>query len=416
MADEFREVGIKPEIIDVGESEFKNQHIPMIKAFCISRRIRLIHANTVRCFAFPIAAGELGIPCFWHIHEMFADKSMYKIDDNQLGQTLRYECSIGMISDAARLEFSECCRELGFEAPQTAMVKNGVTVPDEFSLFPTSGSNEIDILSMSNYTARKGLDYLIDAFKIICDSYPQARLTILGEEGGLYYFKELYDQAERLDIDSRIRFLTAVKDVGPILGASDIAVNSSLMENLSMSVAEAMAYGKAVVATDVGGTRELLLDGETGLLVPPRNPEAIAEAISTFIEDPEFAKKCGERARARIEAEFSLQRQVAQLEEIYLSLLSSANRPETEMLPQDMAKLYDLLSEALVSINEKFHEVDERLRIESRDTSERLKHINIGLTNTRESIKTLETAVNSIFQKLPFRIYAKLKSLFSQKT
>jgi glycosyltransferase involved in cell wall biosynthesis len=74
---------------------------------------------------------------------------------------------------------------------------------------------------------------------------------------------------------------------------------------MPITVLDAMAHGKPVVATRVGGTAEVVVDGETGLLVPPRDPERLAEAISRILADPELARRFGEAGRARVEEHFS---------------------------------------------------------------------------------------------------------------
>jgi glycosyltransferase involved in cell wall biosynthesis len=82
-------------------------------------------------------------------------------------------------------------------------------------------------------------------------------------------------------------------------------------------VLEAMAHGRPVVATPVGGTPELLVDGETGLLVPPRDPQALAAALRRVLEDPELAARLGRAGRERVEREFTLEAMNARMLAIY---------------------------------------------------------------------------------------------------
>jgi glycosyltransferase involved in cell wall biosynthesis len=99
-----------------------------------------------------------------------------------------------------------------------------------------------------------------------------------------------------------------------------------LSEGLSNALLESMAAGRPVVATRVGGTPEVVLDGETGLLVPPRSAEALARAIGTLLDDPDLARRLGEQGRRRIEERFSLERMVRETEAFYASLLAPRDR------------------------------------------------------------------------------------------
>ena len=101
----------------------------------------------------------------------------------------------------------------------------------------------------------------------------------------------------------------------------DVFVLSSVTEGISLTLLEAMASGLPVVVTNVGGNPEVVVDGETGFLVPPKNPEKMAEAIITLLKNKELAKKMGVAGRKRVEEKFSLERMVREYEEIYRNLL-----------------------------------------------------------------------------------------------
>jgi L-malate glycosyltransferase len=94
-----------------------------------------------------------------------------------------------------------------------------------------------------------------------------------------------------------------------------------LTEAMSNSIQEAMAAGRPVVATDVGGNPELVEDGRTGLLVPSRNPVALAQAIEKLLADPELRERMGRAARRRVAERFSLERSIETFETLYASLL-----------------------------------------------------------------------------------------------
>ncbi|MHB8067026.1 MAG: glycosyltransferase [Desulfobaccales bacterium] len=128
--------------------------------------------------------------------------------------------------------------------------------------------------------------------------------------------------ARQLGLGERTLFTGVRTDVPDILGALDLVVSSSQWEGMPNVIMEAMAAGKPVVATAVGGTPELVIHEETGLLVPPMNPEAIAKASQIMIETPGRALAMGKAGRKRIENFFSIEKMVRDTENIYQLLLS----------------------------------------------------------------------------------------------
>jgi glycosyltransferase involved in cell wall biosynthesis len=134
------------------------------------------------------------------------------------------------------------------------------------------------------------------------EELPDVHAVFVGEdlEQGGAYRRSLEAEA-----GERAAFLGYRSDIPAILDAVDMLVLPSRLEGLPMVVLEAMAQAKPVVATDVGGTAEAVVDGETGLLVPPGDPHALAEAIRRLIDDPELARRLGEAGRRRVEREFS---------------------------------------------------------------------------------------------------------------
>ena len=154
---------------------------------------------------------------------------------------------------------------------------------------------------------------------IVLKHKPGVRFAILGN-GPLV--PDLKVMADKLDIAKQVVFLGAQTQVGNYLNFFDILVSSSTdHEGCSNSIIEAMALGKAVVATDVGGNRELVIPGENGFLVPPKDPEALAQAILALLNNPEQAHQMGEKGRAKVLSEFSLEQMVAHYQDLWLNLL-----------------------------------------------------------------------------------------------
>jgi glycosyltransferase involved in cell wall biosynthesis len=142
--------------------------------------------------------------------------------------------------------------------------------------------------------------------------------------GGGALRAQLEHEAEALGLRDRIIFTGARRDVPRLLAALDVSVLSSVKEGMSNTIMESMAAGLPMVATRVGGNAELVIDGETGYLVPPRDPERLAEAIERVLEDPARARAMGRAAQARIAERFSIDAMVASTTALYDELVRGA--------------------------------------------------------------------------------------------
>lgn len=130
----------------------------------------------------------------------------------------------------------------------------------------------------------------------------------------------LVDLARAFRLGDRVRFLGHREDVPRLLAAADLLVLPSRYEGLPNVVLEAMRFGKPVVATSAPGTTELVVDGETGLLVPVGRPPDLAQAIRRIIDDPELARRLGDAGRSRVAAEFRADRMIERFAALYESL------------------------------------------------------------------------------------------------
>ena len=128
-------------------------------------------------------------------------------------------------------------------------------------------------------------------------------------------------QVEQLEVAGHVHFLGDRNDVPELLAALALFVMPSRWEGLSIAIMEAMATGLPVVATAVGGTPELVVDGETGLLVPPQDADSLAQAIRQLLENPALARRMGEAGRQRVQNHFTIAEMVSQTEQLYDMIL-----------------------------------------------------------------------------------------------
>lgn len=172
--------------------------------------------------------------------------------------------------------------------------------------------------SVGNLKPSKGQEHLIEATAIVRSGTPDVRCVIvgLGPRSAL-----LRERAHELGLDGVVTFAGYREDAPRIAGSFDIFVQPSEREGLPIALIEAMALGRPVVATRVGGTPELVRDGVDGILVPPRDPAALADAIIALLRDPERRVRMGEAARRRA-AGFDIRNAVRRMQEVYEEILT----------------------------------------------------------------------------------------------
>lgn len=165
---------------------------------------------------------------------------------------------------------------------------------------------------------------LIAAFPHILQVAPATQLLFIGDGPAA---PELHRLVQETGVAGQAHFLGARRDIPWILRALDLLVLPSQQEGLPNSILEAMAAGVPVVATWVGGIPEVVIDGETGLLVPPRDPMALAKAVNSLLTNPEVRQRMGAQGRARVKVYFTNQRTAAELDALYRRLLQAKGIP-----------------------------------------------------------------------------------------
>jgi L-malate glycosyltransferase len=219
----------------------------------------------------------------------------------------------------------------GYEASKIVVIPNGVDL-DRFDRVGDSRHllGELGLPAdapvvgvVSRLIRMKGLEQFLEAAVLVSRRFPSARFVIVGDTNpnDRPYRTVLTDLTQNLGLSDRVVFAGLRTDVPALLSTFTVAVMPSLNEALSNVLLESMAAGAPVVATRVGGTPEAIQDGVNGLLVPPGEPAALAQAICHVIENRGLAARLGDAARRSINERFSIARMVAATEELYVSLL-----------------------------------------------------------------------------------------------
>lgn len=152
----------------------------------------------------------------------------------------------------------------------------------------------------------------------IIKEFPNAKFLIIGD-GSLK--EELLSLSEKIGLGKRVLFLGQRDDIPEILKIMDVFISSSLREGMSNTILEAMAVGLPVIATKVGGTPEIVVDGKTGFLVCPANPKELAEGIIKVLKNPQQAKNMGKAGQEKVRENFSLNKMIKSYENLYKGLI-----------------------------------------------------------------------------------------------
>lgn len=220
-------------------------------------------------------------------------------------------------------------REIGIPGKRIEVIRNGLDL-DAFdaearagfargAALPATDDPRIVTLGQMRSDGQKGYPMLVEMMRMVLAARP-AHLFACGD-GPMR--PDIEAAAQRAGVAGSVSFLGERRDVPSVLRDVDIYVQGSLWEGFPNAILEAMAAGLPVVATAVGGVPELVEDGETGVLVPPNDPRAMADVVLALIEDPDLARRLGEAGRQRVEEHFSAERVIQGHVELYRRLIDS---------------------------------------------------------------------------------------------
>ncbi|HVP36426.1 MAG TPA: glycosyltransferase family 4 protein [Terriglobales bacterium] len=286
-------------------------------------RIDLIHSHTWGTDFYGYWGSKIsGIPMISTIHdryyifEKWTRRLSYRLFINHIKKIVAVSKDIkGLLIDELKIS-SQKVRLIynGINTLKFQTVENLDMIRDELDL----GRHDLVIGNVGNLREVKDHRTLITAFSKIVPLFPRSKLLIVGE-GKLK--PDLKKLCEELGLGERVLFLGHREDVPFILSLLDVFILPSVSEGCSLSLLEAMAAGKAVVATNVGGNPELVLNGKTGILVPPSQPDQLAEKMIHLLSNEDLRKKMGAEGRKRVKQKFSRESMVKNYEELYSRIL-----------------------------------------------------------------------------------------------
>jgi glycosyltransferase involved in cell wall biosynthesis len=229
-------------------------------------------------------------------------------------------------------------RRIGIPADRLALIRSGIGAEEPPAVDRAAVRADFGwppdaplLLFAGRLAPQKGVDDLIAAIDLVQYNVPQLRVLIAGD-GPMRTQLEAAAAAFRLG--GMVQFIGHRNDVPRLLAAADLLVLPSLYEGLPNVVLEAMQFSKPVVATAAPGTTEVVADGKTGVLVPPRDPPALAQAIRRLVEDPEHARQLGAAGRERVASDFRAETMIDAYASLYEELARARGLPRREPAPR----------------------------------------------------------------------------------
>jgi len=327
------EVGIKIDPLDMTR-RYNIGTISQLKKIIKTKNVQIVHSQGGRADFFArIAARIANVPIIISSMAMLVEgydvsilrKGLYVLIDRW---TERWVNKFIVLSEALRRSLIE-----RHKIPPEKIVKiyNGIEIeeynPDlkevrnkKLEVKRVLGlKNDVPVIgAIGRLVWQKGFEYLIRAAPEVLKKCPEARFLIVGE-GPLR--NKLILTSEKLNVADRITFTGFRSDIKEILASIDVLAMPSLLEGLPMVLLEAMAMAKPIVATRIDGITEVLENDKMALLVPAKNPHALAEAIVGILNDKAKANFFGQNAREAMKEKFSVKKMVEQIELVYEKLL-----------------------------------------------------------------------------------------------
>jgi glycosyltransferase involved in cell wall biosynthesis len=279
------------------------------------RRIDLVHCNngTALCADGVRAALAAEIPVISY------ERGLRRL--SRYERRLARRVSLLVCNSLATLEHY---RSQGIPTIRSVCVYNGVPLEEyDPGMRPTlEQRGDLTLGIFGRIIDWKGHSVFLEAAAALAPRFLGAVFCVVGE-GPLE--ESAREQARRLGIADRVVFTGRRDDVAGVMAAMDVVVHASTApEPFGRVILEAMAMGKPVVATDLGGPRELVEEGRSGFLVPPSDPKAVARRLNEILQNPRLRREMGRRARRIVEERFTISETVGRMEEIYAGLLGDS--------------------------------------------------------------------------------------------
>jgi len=326
LSQELKERGIEVEYLNMpsgpGLLIFLDSLRAIIKLTCLmkKKKVDIVHSYLFRANILSRIAGKLaGVPVLISSMRGIEVTRKYPLLLEKLTSPLVDKFIA--VSEAIRIYIIQKAR---IDPKKIVTIRNGIrlsetkVIPVERKEFGLSLDTVI-VGVVARLAKEKGHEYLLNAWKIVIKEYPKAHFLVVGDGPQR---EELVKLTSNLGLKNHITFTGYRRDVLRVLALFDIFALATLWEGLPVVILEAMIVSKPVVTTSVMGNPEVVVDGVTGFMVPPRDPESLADRILKLLRDEKLRSQMGAAGRRRIEEKFTIERMVSETERLYEGLLT----------------------------------------------------------------------------------------------
>lgn len=277
------------------------------------KNVQIVHSNSIWVNPYAQKIGEdLKIPVICHLRDLVTKNHIKKYHLDKVDMIIPVSNSVKKIVEKADIDDKK-----------VRMIYNGIDISlfdcgkdvlrREFSI----KGDIVGIISQLQSYHKGHRDFIMAAWEV-SQQRPNTYFAIIGgADPSGHYISELENLTHKLGIWDKVIFTGFRSDIANIMKSLDILVSASWKEAFGRSLIEAMAAGKPVIATNVGGMPEIVQDGVTGMIVPPKAPKAIANAILRMLKDKDLMVNMGIAGQKRVKELFSLERNIKQIQEVY---------------------------------------------------------------------------------------------------
>lgn len=327
----FRDLDVT--LVELPLSRLGVRHLPLTVRLCRACGIDIVHTHGKGPGLYGrLAARGLGIPAVHTFHGIHYSNYGWLSQRLYLALERWLSAMTHTVINVSRSQEAEGLALRLFRSEQSVVVINGIDIEEMDRTIRESpvrreslglGADDFVLGCVSRWDPVKRFEILLQGVRRLAGRIPRLALLLVGGGGEEARIRRLVSET---GLQDRVIFTGFLGSPARVYGMLDLYVATSLKEGLPLAPLEAMAASLAVVATDVPGHRDVVVRGQTGLLVPPEDSAALAEAITSLVADPDRRRRMGEAGRERVLAHFAIQSTVAKTADVYRSAVAVNRR------------------------------------------------------------------------------------------
>jgi len=332
VADEFESRGLQ--VIRIRcRSRLDFATVRRIRDIIAIQGINLVHSHGYKSDVYALLAGRrLGIPLLGTSHHWTHQTRAVRLYEFLDGLTLRRFDAVVAVSQVIAGQL----REAGVPIDKITVIDNGIDLTPFNSAAPVLKSDlnakgQLLIGTVGRLVEQKGMNYFLTAAKQLLKEFPNLTFVIVGDGPDL---GKLQQMAKELRIENKVRFTGVRYDMANVYASLDVFALASIEEGMPMTLLEAMASRLPVAATAVGAVPQIVIPGETGMLVKARDAAEMAQAIAALLRDPALRERLGANGQRKVHERFSSQVMSQNYYQLYTRLIEQKRTALNQLQPR----------------------------------------------------------------------------------